>query len=536
MRGINTITVLIVLAAAHAVSADPYWVFFGKAAGWSPGDPVPERYVAAVADAGYGIRTVSRYFNAVSVDAERFPERLAALAGVERIEPVRRFAIHRDDAPSPGTSAADGPRGGVLSKPAEHLLDYGDSGAQLELLNVPALHDRGLSGRGVLIGVLDSGFDIGKTGALQHLDIVHTRNFITGTDDVTTHNHGAYVLACIGGAKEGRFYGPAYNASFLLAATDHYATETRADEDRWVAAVEWCDSLGADIVSSSLVYNIFDTAEESYDTSDMDGKTSLVAQAAEIAFSHGILMVNSAGNEGDNSWGIVTTPGDAEHVVAVGSVNVPNEGDPMISYFSSRGPTADGRIKPDLVAPGENVLVPYPDTADFYIRHRGTSLAAPLVAGVCALILECRPEWRPDDVVRALRETARDLGDTGPDNEYGWGLPDAAAACDFEPVAVGDGKDDAVDAFRLRPFRLAYPFPNPFNAAVSIPVTVYRESRITAEILSAAGQRIARLVDAPLPPGRHFISWNAAGHASGSYFVRIESGGFTETARVLFVK
>ncbi|MCD6308945.1 MAG: S8 family peptidase [Candidatus Latescibacteria bacterium] len=536
MRGINSITVLIILATSHAVSADPYWVFFGKAAGWSPGDPVPQRYVAAVGRAGFGIRTVSRYFNAVSVDAESFPERLAALAGVERIEPVRSFATRRDDEPSHGTSAADGLTGGTLSKTAEHLLDYGDSGAQLDLLNVPALHDRGLSGRGVLIGVLDSGFDIGKTGALQHLDIVHTRNFITGTDDVATQSHGAYVLACIGGAKEGSFYGPAYNASFLLAATDHYATETRADEDRWVAAVEWCDSLGADIVSSSLVYNIFDTAEESYDKSDMDGKTSLVAQAAEIAFSHGILMVNSAGNEGDNSWGIITTPGDAEHVVAVGSVNVPDDGEPTVSYFSSRGPTADGRIKPDFVAPGENVLVPYPDTADFYIRHRGTSLAAPLVAGVCALILECRPEWTPADVVRALRETARDLGDAGPDNEYGWGLPDAAAACGFEPVTVGDVNDDAANTVRQRPFRLAIPFPNPFNAAVSIPVTVYRESNITAVILSAAGQQISLLADGPMRPGRHLISWNAAGQASGAYFVRIESGGFTGTARVLFVK
>lgn len=512
-----------VMLSCASVSAAPYWIFFAEAPAWSAGDPVPAELVSRVASAGADIRTISRYFNAVSAEFEGDPASLEGIPGVREVRPVRTISL-RD----PVENAAP-----VIEKPAAvDSSGYGAMLDEIESLNILPLHERGLSGDGVLIGVLDSGFDYREdTGCLKNIKVIGTRNFITGGTDVSGDDHGSLVLACIAGLENG-YRAPATGASFLLAVTEKVATETRADEDRWVAGLEWCDSLGADIVSSSLVYNEFDTIEESYTKEQMDGRTSLVAQAAEIAVSRGVMVVNSAGNEGNLPWRIVTTPGDAERVLAVGAVDIVTGGDPVIASFSSRGPTADGRTKPDVVAPGVEVSMPVLGFSGFYATHSGTSFAAPLVSGLCALLIEAHPECTPSMIMEAIRDSARDLGDIGPDNDYGWGIPDGLAALDVFPSSAESGASEAAPV----PFALRSPFPNPFNPAVTIPFRLSGTARVRIAVYDVTGRLVATLADGPMSAGEHSVVWNARDCASGVYLVRAVSGGRTDAKKAVLVK
>lgn len=532
------LTSIFFIGLPSKIFSDPYWLFFECDSNRSPGAPVRENLIQAVTESGCRIRTISRYFNAVSVDVDFSPDMLCRIDGVKYVTPVKRFAR------KPFHGVGKPVRVDVFAgEQGEHSLSYGVSYRQLNALNIPELHDMGLTGGGVVIGVLDAGFNIDGTGCLGDISISHTWNFITGSEDITGNQHGTHVLSCLGGALEDKYYGAAFGAEFLLAVTDDYDTETRADEDRWVAAVEWCDSLGADIISSSLVYNIFDTQEESYSKNDMDGRTSLVARAAEIAFARGIVMVNSAGNEGANSWRIITTPADAEHVIAVGSVLIPEDGEPLISDFSSRGPTTDGRIKPDVVAPGEKVYIPYAGQKEIYYTSRGTSFAAPFISGLCALLLEAHPNWTPETVFEALKVSARDLGDTGPDNDYGWGIPDGISALNYLPtgIAVDETAEKELSKDKnehsiIKLFALLSPYPNPFNPVVAIPFRVNKEAHVAVEIFDITGSITVKLWDKSTPPGYYRIMWDGGGYASGVYFVRVSSERVGETVKILLMK
>jgi len=508
-------------------SGEALWVFFSHEPGWECGAPVPVEHVEAVVRAGGSIRTVSRYFDGVSVEWDGDTAALEALSCVECVQKVRSRGRRVPDSGNSGT--------GILvsaGKTAAYSLDYGVSLLQLETLNIPALHDMGFTGEGIRIGVIDTGFNPAATTCLENLRIENTRNFLTGNEYVGGDSHGTEVLACLAGAREGEYYGPAFGATFFLAVTDDVPTETRADEDRWVAAVEWCDSLGVDIISSSLVYNTFDNPGESYTLSDMDGATSLAARAAEAAVSRGILVVNSAGNEGNTIWGGITTPADAEHVIAVGATAY-RFGSPVISSMSSRGPTADGRIKPDVVAPGEDVYVPRLGFPGRYFNQSGTSFSAPLVSGLCALLLEAHPDWDPATVMDSLTQSCLDMGDPGADNLYGWGIPDALKAYGYSPVYVE--RDDAPES-QPRMFTLLVPYPNPFNDSITIPFSMLTEGRVSLHIYDITGRHIAVLGNSFLPRGRHEMIWNAREKASGVYVVKALENDRTTCRKITLLR
>ncbi len=519
---------LLALLVSTAASATPYWIFFSGEPEFAPGDPVSTELLVRVSETGASIRTVSRYFHAVSAEYAGDPAALTRIPGVREVRPVRAL-FH----PAPPETAAP-----VLLRPlADDPSGYGVMQDELRALNVPALHARGLTGKGIRIGVLDSGFDlVSSTGALKNISILQTRNFVTGGEDVSGDSHGAWALACMAGRENGVYRAPATDASFFLAVTDEVAAETRADEDRWVAAVEWCDSLGADIISSSLVYNLFDTEGESYTKAQMDGRTSLVAQAAAIAVARGIAVVNAAGNEGDNSWRIIDTPGDVETVITVGAVGIPLSRDPYIASFSSRGPTSDGRIKPDVVAPGVSVSLPVLGKSGMWTTRSGTSFAAPLISGLCALLLEAHPDWTPARLMAALKETARDLGDPGPDIDYGWGIADGIAAVDHTPSAVAGDLSGNRDSGRPSVFSLLAPHPNPFNPVVSIPFHVAVAAHVTIAIHDITGRKVAVVWNGPASPGGHTAVWNGKNCASGVYLIRASAAGGTEVRKAVMVK
>jgi subtilisin family serine protease len=450
---------LLATAAALVAAPTPVWVYLGdKPDGhggrlpWT-GPPqaqsvtasdlaVDADYVARVAAVSGPVRTVSRWLNAVSVEADlQAQETLRRLPFVTRVEPVGRRAPAPPVAPLPVPSlpAAVGPAGkaGSLSP-----VDYGVAAPQLQQVHVDGLHQLGYEGQGIRIAILDDGFHT-RHRCFGQLRVVASRDFINRDDDVmdqtqqpvtgdetrTDQNlHGAQVLSLLAGDDAGRFYGVAPRAEYLLAKTEISATELPSEEDRWVAGLEWADSLGAQVVNSSLGYNLWDDGT-GYTLAQMDGATAVTTVAAEIAVARGLVVVVAAGNEGGNSWGRVTAPADGPGVISVGAVDIPSPGlrQPLLAYNSSRGPTADGRIKPDVVAPGQGVVVADIRGGD-YQRGSGTSFASPLAAGVCALLLQAHPDWTPRQVQAALRRTALDLGPAGPDTAYGWGQVDALAA------------------------------------------------------------------------------------------------------------
>jgi serine protease AprX len=389
--------------------------------------PVRERYVAALEPFLEKIRHRSRWLNAVSAAVKGSAlEGLARLPFVRRLDTVKAFVFHGPEVRGTGRPAAP------AHASRGHALDYGPSFNQLDQINVPALHDLGYNGRGVLICMLDTGFNNLEHLALDHLDIQATRDFVNGdtnVDDETGQmgvgNHGTNTLGTIAGFFPGELIGPAYGASFILGKTENTEWERHIEEDHWVAGAEWAEGLGADIISSSLGYrDQFTNGERDYSEDDLDGRTAIVTIGANIAAAKGILIVNSAGNEGreEDLANTIIAPSDSPDVLAAGAVDPQGRR----TEFSSYGPSSDGRIKPDLAAQGSQVYTAATDSLTGFDSVAGTSFSCPLTAGAAALVLEANPAWSNRDIMTALKNTASKAGN--PDNELGWGILNAREA------------------------------------------------------------------------------------------------------------
>ncbi|KXK45697.1 MAG: subtilisin-like serine protease [Chlorobi bacterium OLB5] len=256
-------------------------------------------------------------------------------------------------------------------------------------------------------------------------DSVHYQkppNQIPG-DPYDQDGHGTATMSTLGGYFPGQLIGPAFDVEFYLSKTEAGESETPVEEDYWLEALEWMESQGVEVVSSSLIYKPFDLPHNQYSYKDMNGKTTLIVRAADLAAKLGVVVVNSMGNEYQKDPPSIVSPPDGENVIAVGAVDSSGK----IAVFSSNGPTSDGRIKPDVVAMGVDVYAAasYSFTYDTagYSYTSGTSFSAPLTAGVCALILSVHPELTPDQVKEALKMTANKKDSPG--NVYGWGLVNA---------------------------------------------------------------------------------------------------------------
>lgn len=386
--------------------------------------PVSAEYVKEVESRCRKVRVVSRWLNAVSVEATRSEiENISELLFVRSIGKVVTYYRRKPEEGQQGSIYR--PQGRGRTKLGFDFGRYGRSYPQLSQIHVPELHRLGYNGEGVLVGMLDTGykkdhpvfqkaFDDGRV--LAEYDFIHG-DFDTQNDTLdvwTQHNHGTYIWSALGGEMDEELYGPAHKAFFILAKTEMVWQEIEAEEDLWVAGLEWEDSLGADVVTSSLGYNNWYTYE------DMDGNTAVTTVAADLAVSKGIVVVNSAGNERQNSWHYIIAPADGDSVIAAGAVDEAGN----LASFSSAGPTYDGRIKPDVCARGVDTYCATPD--DNYGYRGGTSLSAPLVAGVCALLLQIHPDWSPVVLRDSLWYTASRA--ENPDTLYGYGIVNALKA------------------------------------------------------------------------------------------------------------
>jgi subtilisin family serine protease len=379
---------------------------------------------------GGRVRHRSRWLHAVSamVPAAALGL-LRTQPGLRHIQPVVRFQGRREFIGSSVTSLTRAP-GATL---ADTL--YGPSLMPIRQLNLLPLAERGIRGAGIKIAVLDTGFETDHA-AFAAADVIAQRDFVFGDSTVRNETgdaadasrHGTAVWSLLAASIPNQLIGIASEAEYILAKTEDVRSETTVEEDNYVAALEWADSLGADVVTSSLSYLTFDD-NSGYTFDQLNGDIAITTVAADSAAARGITVVTSAGNGGSQGFRSIGTPADGDSVIAVGAEDSLG----VLQAFSSRGPTADGRLKPDLTAPGFQVFAVDVLSGSGFTRFNGTSFSAPLIAGTAALLRQLHPTFGPMDVLEAMRRagTNRDA----PDSLVGWGRPDAALAAVF-PVGL----------------------------------------------------------------------------------------------------
>lgn len=434
--------------------------------------PVYAPYLDSLRSVGLHVVGTSRWFNAAVVvgDSARLTasEEFPFVVGIKKVA-TGLVPIDKVLPPSEGMHGL----AKIFPKPQPSDTGlYGPSYPQFELSGIPQVHALGINGEGVLVGMLDTGFRYEGNNALKNVKIVGEHDFIQH-DSITANqpgdasdqdSHGTSTLSVLGGYAPGSLIGVANGADFMLAKTEYVpVTDFKWEEDNWVEGLEWMESRGVDVVSSSVAYSIFvdssgavDSAESYFwSRGDFNGKTAISSIAASHAARLGVIVVQAMGNEGNGNGkvGTLLVPADADSIISVGAVDKYGN----LAYFSSTGPTNDGRTKPDLVADGLDdyvATVPGPNTFAF---ESGTSFSTPITAGIAALILSVRPDYTPMQVINLLKETAiRNQNTTYPNDFYGWGIVNAWNAIQkigfvgsnsFTYWQTGSSLDLAVKAF-----------------------------------------------------------------------------------------
>ena len=387
--------------------------------------PIYKKYIDKIEELGIPISNKLRWFNAVSCYLN--PDQLNKVKQLSFIQKVEAVKVLQSSKPIEQSNVIEDTKP-KLSKATS--LDYGPSFTQNDLSEIPAVHNLGITGEGVLIGILDSGFRWKTHPSLQNRNVLAEYDFIfndniTSNEPVDTFNqdyHGTSVFSLMAGYDPGSLIGPAYDASFLLAKTEDFRSEENIEEDNYAYALEWMEAQGVDITSSSLGYSTFDNGQNSYTYNDMNGNTTLVSKAANKAFELGVSTFTSAGNDGNKPWYYIASPADAFDIITVGAVNSSN----TLAPYSSRGPTFDGRIKPEIVAMGTGVQRAVASTGSYSNLGQGTSYSNPIVAGIAGLLKSAHPHLTNLQIRKIILESGDNT--TSPNNDIGYGLISAKKA------------------------------------------------------------------------------------------------------------
>ena len=490
--------------------------------------PVTPSYVTQIGATGAEVVYSLKWFNAVVIatDDSTILAAIAALPFVDHIDQVlKKNSVTSVGEPGMNEIAAIPPY--TITKPisvgmtkSTSSFDYGQAANQTLMIHLDQLHDLGYSGFGMEIAILDAGFY--HADQIPAFDSLWMNNRILGTRDFNIpgnnvfgddmHWHGTSVLSIMGANLPGQIVGTAPHASFWLIRTEVGDYEALIEEYNWAGGAEFADSLGVDVINSSLGYTTFDNPAFNHTYADMDGNTTPVTRAADLATSRGMMVVNSAGNSGGSAWQYIGAPADGDSVLSIGAVD--SQGN--YAYFSSTGPTADGRIKPDVTAQGAGTTVVSGDGS--VVQGSGTSFSSPIMAGAMACLWQAFQGLSAEELRTAVRSTASQS--SSPDSLLGYGIPNMMDALTIlsvpSPLPVNQ-----------RTFVL---YPVPFTGSPWLQSNLQTSEMVKVDILSVTGQRVSSLnlninssstikLDAfnALPSGLYFVRINGA---SGQQMIR----------------
>ncbi len=417
--------------------------------------PATQAYLDSLANMGVNILWPSKWLNGAIIQSNN----LSLIDTITRVSFISESKLIWKSSSTTSVSKLISKENPISTK-SDVLSNYGQSYNQTTTVNGHFLHQNGYTGEGMFIAVIDNGF--GRADylpAFTHLwnnnQIVDAIDIINPGNDVFNSEsyHGMYVLSTIGGFIDGDYIGSAPDANFILFRTEDNSSEYPIEEYNWIVAAEKADSAGVDVINSSLGYYEFDDPSLNYSYSDMNGKTTVSVKGAEIAFSKGILVVNSAGNEALNSWKYIITPSDGENILSVAAMSV----DSTIASFSSYGPSYDLRVKPDITALGVNAVVQGVNGS--LVKLNGTSFSAPVISGFATCLWQAKPELSNRELLQIIRKSGNQY--YNPDDSFGYGIPNFLLALDI---------NSSVNELQSKSDFLVTP--NPFSDKIEITSTL----------------------------------------------------------------
>ncbi len=443
--------------------------------------PVTPIYVQLVLATGnVNLRYTSRWFNAISIqttDANALAT-ISTLPFVQSVQPVMRYKRPNDDYTETFNNFSNAKQASPSKNKELLAYNYGPSFNQINMIGGDCMHFMGYSGEGMVVAVLDAGFY--KVDSLPVFDslwanqqILGTRDFVTGDTMVfEDHWHGTMVLSCMGGYLSGQIVGTSPKASFWLLRTEDADTEFLVEEDNWVAGAEFADSVGADILNTSLGYTTFDDNSMNHSYQDLDGNTCRISVASDFAVSKGMFAVCSAGNSGASVWYHIGAPADADSALTVGAVDAGG----VITNFSSRGPSADGDIKPNVCAQGRDAIVS--SMGGGIQTANGTSFSSPITCGAVACLWQANPTMTNMEIYDAIIKSAHKYNFPD-DSLYGYGIPDF---CMANIILSQSEKINTVKNTQV--------YPNPFNQSFSFVLESATNQMVILELKDISGKKV----------------------------------------------
>jgi subtilisin family serine protease len=476
--------------------------------------PVSPDYIEQVQSTGATVLYPLKWFNGIVVEtsSNEIVQEILNLDPVLMVEQIFEYGLKAQSLPDDEFFPVY-----KVKKDPKDYYNYGSSSTQIKMLSGHSLHNLGYRGKGMTIAVLDAGFfNVNNLPAFDSLNtegrLIFTRDYVNPNSNIyDEHTHGMIVLSAMAGNIPGQLIGTAPEADYILIRTEDGLSEQIIEEYNWAAGAELADSLGADVINSSLGYYTFDAQWQNHVYEDMDGQTTPVALAANIAAEVGMLVVASAGNEGNSAWQHIISPSDGLYCIAVGAVD---ENGQYVS-FSSIGPSADGRVKPDVAAMGRGTVVQGTDGQ--ISSANGTSLSAPIISGLAACLWQALPNITVADLRERIHYSSSIYENPNP--LIGYGLPNFFNA--MYPLSIATDLDNS----QLKVF------PNPSNGKIMVSLPWQNCSEHSIRVMTIEGKTI---INQNFTPNSSVYSIDIpSNHPSGLYLIKLTSKHGTKFGKVI---